>query len=272
MTMRRALALLAGLLALAGCTALPAPQERRAMADALAARQDWETTTLQTGAFELAVWLPRRIATDAELAIYIEGDGLAWLAPDTPSSDPTPMTPLALQLALAQPAGNAAYLARPCQYATSARCGQRYWTNERFAPEVVAATHQAVDILKQRFGANRLTLVGYSGGAAVAALVAARRNDVVRLISVAGNLDHRAWTTLHRVTPLAGSLNPTDDRAALARIQQWYFVGAADQVVPPSLTQAFAVGMPAARVITLEGYDHKCCWAENWDRLWKEVR
>jgi hypothetical protein len=44
----------------------------------------------------------------------------------------------------------------------------------------------------------------------VASLVAARRHDVVRLVTVAGNLDHLAWTTLHGVSPLTGSLNPAD--------------------------------------------------------------
>jgi len=39
----------------------------------------------------------------------------AWLAVPRPSQDPTPVDPLALRLALVQPTGNAAYLARPCQ-------------------------------------------------------------------------------------------------------------------------------------------------------------
>ncbi|MDD5247611.1 MAG: alpha/beta hydrolase [Rhodocyclaceae bacterium] len=272
MTLRHAFALAACLLMLAGCSALPTPPQRRAAADMLAERQGWQATTLPAGAFDLAAWLPPRIARDDALTVYIEGDGLAWLAADLPSFDPTPLTPLALELALAQPAGNAAYLARPCQYVASARCAQRYWTSERFAPEVVAATNAAVEALKERFGARRLTLVGYSGGAAVAALVAARRDDVARLVTVAGNLDHGAWTALHRITPLTGSLNPVDAKAALGRIPQWHFVGTRDRTVPPALVQAFAADMPAARVIVLDGFEHKCCWAENWSKLWKEIR
>lgn len=272
MRLPRLLALCAGLLPLAACVTVPAPQERRAAADAHAAAHGWMQTTIAAGAFDLAAWLPRKIVADADLTIYVEGDGLAWLSSDMPSSDPTPVTPVGLQLALAQPGGNAAYLARPCQYVASARCAQRYWTNQRFAPEVVAATNQAVDELKQRFGASRLILVGYSGGAAVAALVAAQRNDVARLVTIAGNLDHRAWTTQLRLTPLTGSLNPADYKTALAGIPQWHFAGKRDKLVPLALVQAFAAGMPAARVRTLEGYDHKCCWAENWDKLWKEIR
>ena len=272
MTSLRAIGLSLCLLALAACTSLPAPAARRVTADALAAPREWTETTLSTTAFELAAWFPRRISPNPELTIYIEGDGLAWLTSDQPSADPTPLHPLALQLALAQPGGNAAYLARPCQFVTSARCSQRYWTQARFAPEVIAASNQAVDELKQRFGARQLILVGYSGGAAVAALLAERRNDVVRLVTVAGNLDHRAWTRLLRLTPLGASLNPADERAALTRLPQWHFVGLADHTVPASLTYAYAEGMTAARVIALEGYDHTCCWAENWPRLWREIR
>jgi hypothetical protein len=66
---------------------------------------------------------------------------------------------------------------------------------------VISASNQAVDALKQRYGAQEIVLVGYSGGGAVAALVAARRTDVVRLVTVAGNLDHLAWTHLHSVPP-----------------------------------------------------------------------
>lgn len=255
----------------AGCVTVPTAQERRVTADALATARGWEASTLHGGAFDLAAWLPRRRAADETLTVYIEGDGLAWLSSDTPSSDPTPVTPVGLQLALAQPTGNAAYLARPCQYVNSDRCERRYWTTDRFAPEIVAAENQAMDELKRRFGAKRLTLVGYSGGAAVAALLAERRSDVAQLITVAGNLDHRAWTSHHRVSPLTGSLNPADEKASLARIPQWHFVGENDKVVPPFLARDFAAGMPSAHVKVMDGYDHKCCWAENWPRLWPDL-
>lgn len=237
----------------------------------LADAHGWQASVLAGGSFELAAWLPRDIVPADELTIYIEGDGLAWLTPDTPSADPTPRAPLALQLALTQPDGNAAYLARPCQYVGSARCEQRYWTNARFAPDVIAASDQAVDALKAHFAARRLILVGYSGGGTVAALLAARRHDVVRLVTVAGNLDVYAWTSLHKITPLAESLDPADFRTELARIPQRHLVGSDDRVVPPPLVTTFAAGMPDARVIVIPGYDHHCCWAEHWPKLWREI-
>lgn len=230
---------------------------------------------IPAGAFSLAAWTPQAANGDEELTVYIEGDGLAWLTRDVASPDPTPVSPLGLELALAQPSGNAAYLARPCQYLGDSavrQCAPRYWQQDRFAPEVVAAMGQGLDALKARAKASRLTLVGYSGGAAIAALLAARRPDVVRLVTVAGNLDHRAWTEAQRVSPLTGSLNPADERMRLAHLPQWHFVGGKDTIVPPDLVRNFAAELPAARVRLMPDYDHRCCWAENWSRLWREMR
>jgi dienelactone hydrolase len=206
------------------------------------------------------------------LSIYIKGDGLAWITGTQPSSDPTPRTPLALQLALAQPDGAAAYLGRPCQYinAEASNCPSRYWKEARFGPEVIAGANQAVDALKLRFGAMRLTLVGYSGGGAVAALVAAWREDVETLVTVAGNLDHQAWTTYHRIQPLTGSLNPMTYSANLNGIRQVHFVGGKDDNITPELVQGFAERFPAAErptMIVEPQVDHLCCWAKAWPRL-----
>ena len=262
----------ASLLALSGCTTPPSPQARRVSAEALAAERGWAAITLHAKYFVLAAWLPSTFVAADTLTLYLEGDGFAWAASNRPADDPTPITPTGLQLALAQPEGNAAYLARPCQYVSDARCTVRYWTEERFAPEIIAEMNLAVDALKQRFGASQLTLVGYSGGAAVAALLAARRRDVTRLVSVAGNLDQRAWTRLHRLTPLTGSLDPADERMRIAALPQWHFVGAADRNIPPALARDFVAGMPQAHVLVQEGYDHTCCWAEYWPKLWHGIR
>ncbi|UYO94429.1 alpha/beta hydrolase [Pollutimonas sp. M17] len=256
-----------------GCATISSPEERRVIADSLAAGHDWQASVLPAGGFDLVAYAPRDVQVADTLTVYIEGDGFAWATGARPSSDPTPRDPLALRLALAQRSGNAAYLARPCQYVDAARsgCPQRYWTGSRFSAEVVHAESQALDVLKRRFGAQRLTLVGYSGGGAVAALLAARRGDVERLITVAGNLDHRAWTAHHRIRPLTGSLDPADESNALRGVRQWHFAGGKDTVIPPGLVQGFAQRFPAdARpVVHVEpGFDHRCCWAEDWPRLY----
>lgn len=264
------------LLMLSACASVPSPTERRAIAEKLAKARGWRAEMLGAGDFDLLAYLPARQTESETLAIYIEGDGLAWLSPSQPSSDPTPRDPLALRLALAQPEGNAVYLARPCQYllAESTGCSSFYWTEGRFAPEVVAATNAAIDALKLQMGARRLTLVGYSGGGAVAALVAARRGDVELLITVAGNLNHRAWTNYHRVHPLKGSLNPADEAEALSRIRQWHWVGGRDKTIPPVLVEDFA-NLFAGRnkpIVQIEPeFDHHCCWVEKWPMIWRRM-
>lgn len=266
-------ALLLGLFAQAGCTTIPSAAMRRQTADEVAAARDWARSTIAAPGFELTTYAPQRITPDEILTIYIEGDGLAWLSTDTPSSDPTPRDPLALRLALAQPSGNAAYLARPCQFAgiDSPRCSQRYWTRARFAAEVIEAMDAGVTQLKSRFGARQLTLVGYSGGAAVAALLAARRTDVERLVTVAGNLDHRAWTTHHRISPLTDSLNAGDAAHQLRAIPQTHFFGSLDKIIPPAL----ALNLPSElrgqgnrHLQFMPDHDHQCCWVQDWPRLW----
>lgn len=269
-------ALLLGLFALAGCTTIPSAAARRQTADEVAAARDWRRSTIAAPGFELTAYVAQRITPDEKLTIYIEGDGLAWISADTPSLDPTPRDPLALRLALAQPSGNAAYLARPCQFVgiDSPRCSQRYWTRARFAAEVIEAMDAGVTQLKSRFGARQLTLVGYSGGAAVAALLAARRPDVERLVTVAGNLDHRAWTTYHRISPLADSLNASDQADQLRTIRQTHFFGSLDDVIPPALALNLPSGLRGPQnqhLKFMKGYDHRCCWNENWPRLWPLV-
>lgn len=264
-------------LLLAACARLPTLSERQALAEGLALQQGWQSVVFSVAPFDLVAYLPARSPRDDHLTIYIEGDGFAWTSSSQPSRDPTPRNPVALKMALAHSQGNAAYLARPCQYsgARAGYCPQRYWTAQRFAPEVIAAAGQALDALKLRFNARQLTLVGYSGGGAVAALVAAKRTDVVRLITVAGNLDHHAWAQHHGIAPLTGSLNPADECVGLAPIPQVHFAGSEDRVMPPDIVQAFATGFPPSaqvqvRVVT--GYGHLCCWAENWAELWAGMR
>jgi len=205
------------------------------------------------------------------LTVYIEGDGLPWSSRSRPSADPTPLQPMGLQLAVRDP-GAAAYLARPCQYLvqTDPACEARLWTGARFSDAVIASTSAAVDQLKARSSAHRIRLVGYSGGGAVAVLVAARREDVVSLITVAGNLDHTAWTQLHRVSPLSDSLNAANQWQAVADIPQRHFVGGKDRIVPPIIADSYVSRFPADKrpeIVRVDAFSHGCCWKDAWPDL-----
>ena len=205
-----------------------------------------------------------------QLAIYIESDGAPWRARNEPPLDPTPLKALVLRLALADPSAGVAYVGRPCQYLSKEellRCDPVLWTQGRFRADAVAATNEAIDRLKAVFRADRVDLVGYSGGGAMAALVAARRDDVGCLVTIAAPLDTRAWTTALGVSTLASSLNPSDSAERLNSVRQTHFRGLRDVVVPPRTTGRYFEKSGVARVIDLENFDHACCWEDAWARL-----
>ena len=260
---------------LAACTNL-SPELRWQHAEQLTRQAGWEKLRIPAGQFVLTAYAPKTLTQTDTLTVYIEGDGFAWLSGSQASPDPTPRNPLGLELALRQPHGAAVYLARPCQYVEEndkQNCRMAYWTDLRFANEVIQSANQAIGELKQRYRARELVLLGYSGGGAVAALVAARRTDVTQLITVAGNLDHRAWTQLKQLSPLNGSLNPADEWRALVNIPQTHLLGDRDEVIPRAATESYLARFPANRqpnLISIAGFGHSCCWMEQWGAIWME--
>ncbi|MUM77890.1 alpha/beta hydrolase [Pseudodesulfovibrio sp. F-1] len=202
--------------------------------------------------------------------IYIEGDGVAYASRHRPSLDPTPRTPTGLLLAHEDNAPAVSYLGRPCQYVTGEACSPVHWTTGRFSETVLQAQNQLVDEAKGLAGAKRVVLFGYSGGGAVAALLAARRTDVDLLVTICGNLDHAAWTRLHGLTPLDGSLNPASIAERLSDIPQVHYVGSKDTIVPPEVVQSFVDQLlPETLVIvkTVDGADHG---HTGWVKVWQE--
>ena len=104
------------------------------------------------------------------------------------------------------------YLARLCQfndfYLTP--CDSAYRSSKRFSQEVIDAMNQEVSSFIRKTHDQKINLIGYSGGAAVAALLAACRPDVVSLRAVAGNLDHSFVNQYHEVDDMPESLNAID--------------------------------------------------------------
>jgi pimeloyl-ACP methyl ester carboxylesterase len=173
--------------------------------------------------------------------------------------------------------GPVAYLARPCQYflpSNSRCCNKAYWTNARYAPEVIESTNAAIDFLEAQTEAAGLVLVGYSGGGALAVLATSQRKDVIGIITIASNLDLADWTKRNELSPLKGSRDPADVASAVAIIPQIHFVGGKDEVVSPDVVQTFLKRMPPnapARMIVMPDYTHTCCWAETWGHLFMKA-
>jgi dienelactone hydrolase len=250
-----------------GC-AMPDRNER---ADTLAANAGLQREQIATRPFVLTAFT-RFTRADRPLTVYIEGDGLAWLSRSEPSPDPTPRHATGLALAAADPAPNVAYLARPCQFtAMSANpaCAISYWTGKRFAPEVVDSLDQAIGQLAARVPGQHIDLVGYSGGGALAVLIAARRADIASLRTIAGNLDDEFVNRLHHVSPMPESENPVDVAPRVAAIAQIHFSGTADTVVPTEVATRFvaAAGGHCARVEVVPEIAHDGDWVRAWPAL-----
>lgn len=269
--MKRCAKLLQGIV-LAGLSLLMACASPQESMSKLVHDAGWKTQILQAENFDLftASQHGRRGQT---LWVYLEGDGRAYITPTRPSSDPTPSDPVAFRLALIHPKRElVAYVGRPCQYVMPVHgrgCSQNYWTMGRYAPEVIVSTNSAINVLKGQAQAANIVLVGYSGGGALAVLVASRRQDVVGIVTVAANLDIDYWARQNELSLLEGSENPADVVQLIASIPQTHFVGGKDDVVTSYVTRSYLGSMSHGHtnMILMPEFTHKCCWVEQWPEL-----
>jgi hypothetical protein len=257
--------------ALGGCTTFSLGARHEAAME-IARSAAMNERVITAGLFNLTAW-ERAPAANTPVDLYIEGDGLAWLDAHTKSLNPTPPHPLALQLAAKDKAANVVYMARPCQYTGwngKGACPDLYWSNGRTAPEVIAAYQSALNNIKNTYHVSGFNLIGYSGGAAVAALVAAARTDVLSLRTVAGNTDYTTFTTLHSTSPMDASLEPITAAPTLAALPQLHFIGGADTVVPSIIFNSWkqASGTsPCVQSVTVPDASHEKGWIEKWPAL-----
>ncbi len=260
---------------LSGCATFPIIDGRYNNSEDIARAAGLERSYIKSGNFTLTVY--SRVDNPGKpVAIYIEGDGLAYRDRSRISIDPTPINPIALCLAAVDPSPNVAYIARPGQYCRGEipDCDRSYWTTRRFSEEAVRSINETVSGIKSKAGSKELNLVGFSGGAAIACLVAARRNDIASLRTVAGNLDPNAVNSFHKVSRLEGSLNPMDVAPHLAGIPQRHFIGGRDIVIPPSIAFSFAKAsndFTEKTVTVAPGAGHNKGWPERWAELLKFV-
>lgn len=267
------LAVLAG-----GCAGVAGSAARRDLAAAIAASGGLTPVVLETGpACPAPLVAYGRNGPGGTLAVYIEGDGQAYRDRRRPADDPTPADPVGLRLAVREPGGQALYLARPGQYLPPevlAGLDPALWTTQRYVPRTVACLSAALDAAKVAYRADRLRLVGYSGGGALAVLLAAGRTDVVELATVAANLDLAAWSELHSLALPPQWQNPTDVAPAVAHIPQTHMAGSDDVNTPPWLCQRFLTKMgdaSRARCLILAGADHYQGLVEAWPDVVAEL-
>lgn len=215
-----------------------------------------------TQKFTLFSLQPSVTCKDSVMHVYIEGDGLAWKTRSLVSDDPTPLTPIALSLMQQDSATCKVYIARPCQYIKTPSCEEKYWTSHRFSSEVIESFDEALNQLKQTNHVKTFKLIGYSGGGAIAALLSAKREDVIKLITVSGNLDTAYWSSYHHIDALSGSLNPADDAVKLQHISQHHLIGTLDTIVPKEVFFSYQNHFKNTANINYSFHEatHTCCW------------
>ncbi len=191
---------------------------------------------ITTKPYLLASW-QKVTDVNAPVRIYIEGDGYAFNHAGQPTSNPTPKGRFMRDLAFNDPNPNVVYLARPCQYVEDEQCSYSSfaWTTGRFSKAVVDSMSEAVE----QIASNRpVVLIGYSGGAMISGLMIGRNTNlnVQKWITIAGVLNHTAWTNYHKVRPLLDSL----EMRSIPNVAQIHFAGEKDRVVPAVLIQQYA--------------------------------
>lgn len=226
---------------------------------------DFQFQTMMAPPYVLASWY-RISEPNKPIRIYIEGDGHSFDAYNRPTANPTPKSTFLRDIAAQDPNPNVAYLGRPCQYLQTNTCTQDDWTCGRFSPQIVNSMEQSVLQLSKKGQTQEIILIGYSGGAQIAGLIAVRHPQLInRIITIAGVLDQQAWTTHHNDTPLNKSLNLKDYKDVFQQIPQTHFIGKKDKVVPNYLTENFVDDKK--NIITVEKADHQ----KGYDSVLKQI-
>jgi len=215
--------------------------------------------------------LASKSPTQPSLHVYLDGDGTPWKNQRWISSDPTSRNHLIINM-MAQDKAPAILLGRPCYYGLSQvpNCHYKYWTSHRYSKEVVSSMSYALNNWLKHHAYSQVVLIGYSGGGSLAMLMAPKINADLTVITVAANLDIKAWSQFHNYSSLFGSLNPTDYSLPKA-IRQFHLYGGRDDVVPEFIVKKIAKNNNQARFIAYDQFGHHCCWGDEWEKILAKI-
>ncbi len=232
-----------------------------------ASHSGFKTTYIEGLNYKHTLYKNKKSNTDV-LHVYLGGDGTPWFKGRYITRDPTPLKPIMLDL-MKRDQSAAIYLGRPCyhQQKMPANCDNSLWTNKRYSPTVVDSMAIALKRYISRYNISKVSLFGFSGGGALAMLLAPKIKEVDRVVTLAGNLDTDAWTADHGYAPLSGSLNPALQPPLSARIQQFHYLGEKDRNITVKLVKSVIKRQKNTQLIILKQADHHCCWLKHWDKF-----
>lgn len=246
------------------CTSI---QNRSELAFSIADKAKFKSLVYSNNDYAIMSFQKHSIGEKKFISIYIEGDGLSWIDRRTVSNNPTPISPLALKLAVLDQNRDVIYLARPCQYVDHPKCTRKVWTSHQFSKEVLQSYMDVLDKIKKQAPTTQFDLVGYSGGATIALLLGANRPDIRSIRTIAGNLNHTQLSAATKTTPLTGSIPIKKFILETKHIPQTHYYTEQDQVIPASIHKGYKNLFKKNNCIEIkpvESADHYTGWESFW--------
>lgn len=268
-------AAIAATLILGGCIATSLPTLRTETAQRIAAPAWMIKRDIAAAPYLLRAY--ERIHERGGVAnVYIEGDGTNGKHSIAENADFTPVNPVSLHLASKDNAKNLIYIARPCQFNGRLEyphtCNNKEWQENRFSKDVVNSYNIALDEISRRYGIKAFNLIGYSGGAAIATMLAGERKDVISLRTVAGILDNKAYAQVAGEFPISTSRTAAEHASDVSKTPQYHFVGGQDDIVHPSVLATYLGEMPptnCVQTMLIQEAEHEAGWVDKWPELLK---
>lgn len=225
--------------------------------------------SIKTSLFELAIFENKVLSNNAILHVYLEGDGVPFIQNRFVNSDPTSTKATTLSLIKQDPT-NSVLIGRPCYHGkNSTPCSDsKWWTSHRYSTEVVNAMASAINTYNTE--GNQVVLIGFSGGGALAMLMANQIKNIEKIITISANLDTLAWTSYHAYSPLLGSLNPISYLESNQGIKQLHLLGERDKNVPHRLWSDKLIGANS-NIISHPEFTHHCCWSSIWPKVLSSI-
>lgn len=268
-------AAIAATLVLGGCIATSLPTLRTETAQRIAAPAWMIKRDIPAAPYLLRAY--ERIHDRGGVAnLYIEGDGINGKHSIAENADFTPVNPVGLHLASKDNAKNLIYLARPCQFNGRLElphtCDNKEWQENRFSKDVIESYNNALNEISARYGIRAYNLIGYSGGAAIATMLAGERKDILSVRTVAGILDNSAYATVADEFPISKTRTAAEHASDVSKTPQYHFIGGQDTIVTPSVLSTYLSDMPptnCVQTMLVQEAEHEAGWVDKWPELLK---
>ena len=116
----------------------------------------------------------------------------------------------------------------------------------------------------------KFNLIGFSGGAYIAVLLAADRDDIKTLRTVSGNLNNDIFIRHHKLDAMPASAKMPTNIDKLSTTPQYHFIGEDDEIIPIDIYRGYANLFSSQACLhskTVKNTDHTTGWSNIWQDL-----